>query len=207
VRGGAAAAGRAAADDRKGGAATVPEDTHNAADAARVPAPAARQDPPPRPRPWRKVPAGPPVAAGWGAYPYVPPPPRGLPVRLLAPVVSLAGLAAATTYVGLVDPNRPGHYPVCPLLRFTGLYCPGCGGLRCVHALAHADIPAAVGFNAFAVAMLPVVAVVWLRWAVRTVRGLPRTTAADPRLVRALVAGIILFAVVRNLPFGAFLAP
>ncbi|MGA4562912.1 DUF2752 domain-containing protein [Uniformispora flossi] len=185
----------------------MPEDTHRTADAARMPAPAALPTPTPRPWPWRKVPVGPPVAAGWGAYPYVPPPPRSLPVRLLAPVVSLAGLAAATTYVGLVDPNRPGHYPVCPLLRFTGLYCPGCGGLRCVHALAHADIPAALGFNAFAVAMLPVVAVVWLRWAVRTVRGLPRTSVADPRLVRALVAGIILFAVVRNLPFGAFLAP
>ncbi len=31
---------------------------------------------------------------------------------------------AAFAYVGTVDPNAPGHYPVCPLLHYTGLYCP-----------------------------------------------------------------------------------
>ena len=55
---------------------------------------------------------------------------QSVPSRLAAPAGVLAAVAAAFAYVGTVDPNEPGHYPVCPLLRFTGLYCPGCGGLR-----------------------------------------------------------------------------
>ncbi|MDI2126240.1 DUF2752 domain-containing protein [Yinghuangia seranimata] len=127
--------------------------------------------------------------------------------RLIAPVGSLLLAGAATVYIGTVDPNRPGHYPTCPFLWLTGRFCPGCGGLRCVNALAHGDLPAAVGFNVLAVALAPLVITIWLRWAVRSARGTVRRTAADPRLLRALLVVIGVFWVVRNLPFGAALAP
>ncbi|MGW5120324.1 DUF2752 domain-containing protein, partial [Streptomyces noursei] len=48
--------------------------------------------------------------------------------RLAAPVGTLAAVTAAFAWVGAVDPNEPGHYPVCPLLHLTGLLCPACGG-------------------------------------------------------------------------------
>lgn len=148
------------------------------------------------------------AAPGWGAYPAPPAPPQhGLARRMLGPVATFAGLAAAAAYVSAVDPNEPGHYPVCPFLDLTGLYCPGCGGLRCAHALARFDVPEALAYNAFAVAMVPLVAFILLRWTVRSARGRVRMSAADPRLVRLLVAGILVFAVVRNLPFGSALAP
>jgi hypothetical protein len=142
---------------------------------------------------------------GWGLGPREVP--ESLARRMVGPVAAAFGAAAVTVYVGLVDPNRPGHYPVCPFLKVTGLYCPGCGGLRCVHALAHGDLPAAFGFNALAVLMVPLIVVIWLRWTIRAVRGTVRTTVADPRLIRALVAVILLFAVLRNLPFADALAP
>ena len=105
------------------------------------------------------------------------------------------------------DPNEPGHYPVCPLLRLTGLYCPGCGGLRSAHAVAHGDLAAALGANALAVAGYAVCAVLMAVWLVHAVRGTPTRITVRPAWGWALGALTALFAVVRNLPFGSALAP
>jgi hypothetical protein len=123
------------------------------------------------------------------------------------PLGVLGGVAAAFGFVAAVDPNRPGHYPVCPLLRFTGLYCPGCGGLRSAYAIAHGRLGTALGCNALAVAGYALFAVVWTVWFTRSLRG----RAFQPRMRRAhrwaLWTLLIGFGVVRNLPFGAALAP
>ncbi|MFD0477703.1 DUF2752 domain-containing protein [Nonomuraea thailandensis] len=66
---------------------------------------------------------------------------------LLAPLGVAAAAGAVFAVVGVIDPNEPGHYPTCPFLWATGLYCPGCGTLRTVHALAHLDPVAALGLN------------------------------------------------------------
>ncbi|AJF69646.1 DUF2752 domain-containing protein [Streptomyces vietnamensis] len=148
--------------------------------------------------------------ASWaGAYAPAPPqqPPRSLVRRLSVPVGILAGVAAAFAYVGTVDPNEPGHYPVCPLLRFTGVYCPGCGGLRSAHAVAHGDLPAALGSNALAVVGYGIFAVVMVVWLIRAVRGVPMRLAVSPVWWWGIGAVLALFTLVRNLPFGAALAP
>ncbi|MFI2736359.1 DUF2752 domain-containing protein [Streptomyces sp. NPDC018711] len=136
-----------------------------------------------------------------------PPVPRSLVRRLAAPVGVLAGVVAAFTYVGAVDPNEPGHYPVCPLLRFTGIYCPGCGGLRSAHAVAHGDLQAALGANALAVVGYGIFAVVMAVWLVRAVRGLPMRVTVSPVWWWGIGAVLGLFTLVRNLPFGSALAP
>ncbi|GAA2961123.1 hypothetical protein GCM10010446_53380 [Streptomyces enissocaesilis] len=127
--------------------------------------------------------------------------------RLAAPAVTLAGVAAAFAYVGAVDPNEPGHYPVCPLLQLTGIYCPGCGGLRSAHAVATGDLAGAFGSNAMAVVGYGVFAVLWAVWVVRATRGLPTriTLSAVHWWGIGVVAAV--FSVVRNLPFGSALAP
>ncbi|WP_405622083.1 DUF2752 domain-containing protein [Streptomyces sp. NBC_01508] len=139
------------------------------------------------------------------------PPPAPAPVprarRLLAPLATLGAVAAAFTYVGLVDPNESGHYPVCPLLSMTGLYCPGCGGLRSAHAVAHGDLAAALGANALAVVGYGIFAVVWLMWLIHVVRGTRPRVSVPPFLGWAAGAVILAFTVVRNLPFGSSLAP
>ncbi|MEU7032335.1 DUF2752 domain-containing protein [Streptomyces sp. NPDC046237] len=128
-------------------------------------------------------------------------------MRLLAPVGTLAGVAAAFAYVGAVDPNEPGHYPVCPLLRFTGLYCPGCGGLRSAHAFVHGDLAAAFGANALAVVGYGIFALVMALWLIRAVRAVPMRVALTPAWSWAIGALLALFTLVRNLPFGSALAP
>ncbi|WP_416978505.1 DUF2752 domain-containing protein [Streptomyces sp. T028] len=127
--------------------------------------------------------------------------------RLAVPAGILAAVAGAFTYVGAVDPNEPGHYPVCPLLRVTGLYCPGCGGLRSAHAFVHGDVLTALHANALAVAGYLVLAVVWTVWVVRAARGRPLRIDLGPVLMWSLGALVLVFTVVRNLPFGGWLHP
>ncbi|MBE1592839.1 DUF2752 domain-containing protein [Nonomuraea angiospora] len=127
---------------------------------------------------------------------------------LLAPLGVAGATGAVFAFVGVVDPNQPGHYPTCPFLWMTGLYCPGCGTLRTIHALAHLDPATALGMNPLAVAMMPFLLFWWGRWVVRAWQGRPRrTTLAHPAWLWAFLAIVMVYWVVRNLPFGAFLAP
>ncbi|MYR29168.1 MULTISPECIES: DUF2752 domain-containing protein [unclassified Streptomyces] len=128
--------------------------------------------------------------------------------RLAAPALALVGVAGAFAYVGAVDPNEPGHYPACPLLRFTGIYCPGCGGLRSAHAVAHGDLAAAFQDNALAVLGYGLAAVLWLVWTVRAARDRDLAMLQPPARLRwALGAVVLVFTLVRNLPLGGFLHP
>ncbi|WP_308307499.1 DUF2752 domain-containing protein [Streptomyces sp. ISL-10] len=132
---------------------------------------------------------------------------RGIARRVAAPLAALGGVAAAFAYVGTIDPNEPGHYPVCPLLRFTGIYCPGCGGLRSAHAFIHGDLATALGANAAAVAGYAVFAVVWVVWLARSVQSRPLRIGLTPGWWWAVGSVLLAFSVVRNLPFGSALAP
>ncbi|MER6492312.1 MULTISPECIES: DUF2752 domain-containing protein [Streptomyces] len=134
-------------------------------------------------------------------------PPEGLLGRLAVPAGILAAVAGAFAYVGTVDPNQPGHYPVCPLYRFTGLYCPGCGGLRSAHAFVHGDFLAALQDNAMAVVGYLGFAVLWTVWVVRAARGRPLRLALGPVQLWTVEALALVFTVVRNLPFGGWLHP
>ncbi|MEV7908847.1 DUF2752 domain-containing protein [Streptomyces griseus] len=127
--------------------------------------------------------------------------------RLGTPVGILAAVTAAFTYVGTVDPNDPGHYPVCPLLRLTGVLCPGCGGLRSAHAFIHGDLGAALEANAIATVGYFLFAAVWVLWLTRAWRGRPLRIGLAPAWWWGVGAVLLIFTVVRNLPFGSALAP
>lgn len=127
--------------------------------------------------------------------------------RLVVPAGILTAVVGAFAYVGAVDPNEPGHYPVCPLLRYTGLYCPGCGGLRSAHAFLRGDLGAAFTDNALAVVGYFAFAVVWTFWVVREIRGRPVRFELGPVALWGVGAVVLVFTVVRNLPFGGWLHP
>ena len=77
--------------------------------------------------------------------------------------VTTAGLAAAAALFA-IDPNEPGHYPTCPFLATTGLYCPGCGALRGIHDLLHGDIAGALARNPMTVIAVPYLILAWFTW-------------------------------------------
>ena len=126
---------------------------------------------------------------------------------LRAPLAAAGAALAATTYVGLVDPNQSGHYPTCPFLFITGYYCPGCGSLRAVHALTHGDVGAAVGLNVLTVGGIVLAATIWGRWVLRSWRGQPRTRVAPAWTLYLALGVVVVFWIVRNLTVGEALAP
>lgn len=134
-----------------------------------------------------------PLRAGWRAV--------AAPAALAVAALAVVGL------VGVVDPNQPGHYPTCPFLVLTGHFCPGCGSLRAIHALAHGRIGEAAGLNVLLVALVPLLVLEWGRWVAARSAGRRHARPAPGWALWALVVVICVFWVVRNLPFGAALAP
>ncbi|MGH8050963.1 MAG: DUF2752 domain-containing protein [Arenimonas sp.] len=120
-------------------------------------------------------------------------------------IITLAGVFLLRTY----DPNVIGNpFPSCLFHKMTGLYCPGCGLTRALHALVHFDLLRAIRMNAFFILCTPLFAL--LTW--RLFRPLPPMLE---KLVRPLaspwlwVIAVPLFGIVRNLPWYPFylLAP
>ncbi|MFG2709621.1 DUF2752 domain-containing protein [Streptomyces goshikiensis] len=181
-------------------------------DGAPVPPPAPGPVPPPAPAPASvpapSVPSVPAPSVPSVPAPSVPPEQVSRARRLALPAFTLASVVGAFAYVGTVDPNEPGHYPVCPLFRLTGVLCPGCGGLRSAHAFAHGDLVTALGANAMAVVGYFGFAAFVALWLVRAYRGAPAPRVVlTPRYWWAVGAVALVFSVIRNLPFGSALAP
>ena len=124
-------------------------------------------------------------------------------------VVGLGALGVgALTLLSLRDPHSSGSYGFCPFRELTGLWCPLCGGLRATHDLTQLRVGDALSSNVLAVALVAAAIAYFGYWAVRRWRG--RSVATLPIGPRSLVAiGIVAvaFTVVRNLTFGAALAP
>ena len=122
-------------------------------------------------------------------------------------LVGLAGLGAAAL-LHVHDPHESGSYGFCPFLQLTGKPCPGCGGLRAVNDLTRGDFVGAVSSNVLAVALVAAFSVAWMLWIVRRLRG-----KVDSMITPNLQAGFVLigvvvvFGVVRNTPWGSWLAP
>jgi hypothetical protein len=129
--------------------------------------------------------------------------------RIWPAVALVAAAAAAAGLLWIVDPHQAGNpLPPCPSRWLTGLFCPGCGSTRALHALLHGDLPGALAMNPLLVLSLPAVAVLALDW----LRMLPANLAAvATRLGNARAWAVLLigYGVLRNLPWPPFswLAP
>lgn len=137
-----------------------------------------------------------------------PAPPATRGRRMLAPVSTIGALSLLTLALRLRDPHEHGTWGLCPSAAM-GIYCPGCGGLRAVNDLTHGDVGAALSSNILVTVMIPVVSLGLLLWAVGRFQGRTRELSGAS-ITKATVAFCVLavaFAVVRNLSFGAWLAP
>ena len=137
-----------------------------------------------------------------------PAPARRRSERVRAPLLTITGLAAATTALHYRDPHVSGSWGFCPSAAL-GFWCPGCGGLRAVHDLTDADVAAAASSNLLLVVLAPIAVVALVAWLVLRWRG---SQARPPRSV-VLVGGWVLlvatgaFTLLRNTPAAPWLAP
>lgn len=123
--------------------------------------------------------------------------------RLLAPFGTGALVVVGLGYLRAVDPNEPGHYPLCPTKAFLGVDCPGCGLLRGTHDLLQGDVAGMVDHNALLIALVPAVVALWLLWVVRSWRGhrgaVTRAQFQRRNTITYVSLGIVLaFGIVRN---------
>ncbi|EAR14995.1 MULTISPECIES: DUF2752 domain-containing protein [Robiginitalea] len=125
---------------------------------------------------------------------------------------ALGGVAAGVFLLLVyyhMDPEG-GSFPACPFHQLTGLLCTGCGSQRALHDLTRLDLGGAFGHN-----LLFPPAVLLLGWhgTERVVRNFgkrfPNSPLDHPRAPWVVLALVLLFTVLRNLPWEPFrfLAP
>ncbi len=123
--------------------------------------------------------------------------------RMVAPLATVAGVGAGLAYLAAVNPNEPGHYPLCPTQGLFGIDCPGCGILRGTHDLVTGDLRGALDHNILLIALVPLAIVLWVRWAARAWRG--RTEAVSvvqmkrrTTITVVVMVALLAFGVIRN---------
>lgn len=137
--------------------------------------------------------------------------------RMLAPVgglgpwarAAMAAAAAGVVGFGIWSLRRfdPGaaDSPFLPCLfqAFTGLYCPGCGTTRALHALVHGDIATAAAMNPLLFVLVPLLGVVLWHASGRRVPVPQRVldVLLGPWFWLALIGG---YWVLRNVPAWPF---
>jgi Protein of unknown function (DUF2752) len=128
--------------------------------------------------------------------------------RIRGPLLGAFTVTAASLALHLRDPHVGHSWGICPLYALTGLYCPGCGGLRGVNDLTNGHIVQATSSNLLLVLAVPFAALCFARWShgawtgrdIRAVPELPKSVTT------ALVVLAVAFTLARNLP-GSWLAP
>lgn len=123
----------------------------------------------------------------------------------IAAAAGLGAFALGSAVVWYFDPTTAGFFPTCPLYKFTGFACPGCGLTRAFHALFHGDVLTALDFNA----LLPLIIVFFgyillsLFFVAFRGRGLA-FGKYGLTLIWVTFSLLIIFGVLRNLPWYPF---
>jgi len=128
--------------------------------------------------------------------------------------LQLAGVSAVIVFFAVflyfVSPGESSLCPPCPFHALTGLHCPGCGTVRGLHQIMHGNLIAAMGLNPMMVLSLPYLGYAYFSLWSRATRGKPLPRRFIPaKWLWMLLAVIILFAILRNIPVYPFtiLAP
>lgn len=92
--------------------------------------------------------------------------------------------------------------------EITGLYCPGCGITRMLESIVLGDFYQAFRYNPLCFILIPLGVVLWLNSLYTKRTGQESWVNRIPGWVWGiLIVVVILYGIVRNLPYGSFLAP
>ena len=127
---------------------------------------------------------------------------RLLKSLLTAGIVLAAGLGYYA-FIKLTGLGIP-----CFFNLITGLHCPGCGVSRMCIALLQLDFATAFQSNAYLMVIVPVLLVLGAgKWAQYLKNGRTVSHRWETPLYCVLLAGALIFGLLRNLPAFSFLAP
>lgn len=118
--------------------------------------------------------------------------PKTAALALLSLLLAGAGLALLYAF----DPSAAGNYfPKCPSYWWFGVYCPGCGITRALHALLHGQWAQAFAYNPLAILVAPL-----LLWMAFKPAWIYHPLA--PKIAFAVLVG---YGVLRNIPSEPFI--
>ncbi|MDE5584912.1 MAG: DUF2752 domain-containing protein [Muribaculaceae bacterium] len=116
---------------------------------------------------------------------------------VLALVLGILICLLAVVYF-FFDPMDAGWMPRCIWKVATGTDCPGCGSQRMAHALMHGDLPGAWRANAYALCLLPLIALMlWLEF-FREKHPRFYGKLHSPAVIRILGASVLGWWILRN---------
>ena len=120
---------------------------------------------------------------------------------------ALIGVATVMVAAWFAKPGEATWLPSCPIYKYTGLFCPGCGTTRMLYYLAHGRFIEALRYNALTLLVLPILLYSLIRKSLAF--RLPALPQLSSRGITALTIFIIFFTVARNIPAEPFceLAP
>ena len=119
----------------------------------------------------------------------------------------LAGGVAAMILLYLYNPAQVKGLPQCPSLATTGYYCPGCGSTRATHQLLHGTVTLAWRYNPAMVLLgIPAGLFTTGHLAAMAFWGRPifKPCVVPGWIGWAVLAGLVAYTVVRNLPYECF---
>lgn len=119
--------------------------------------------------------------------------------------VTAAGMLLGSAVLYAFPPAEHSFYPRCIFHALTGWQCPGCGGTRAIYYLLHLHVAEAFHYNALVTVVAPFVLAWFLLWYAELLFRNRRHSFHFPLPVMlGLYFIVLLFGVVRNLPFPIF---
>ena len=117
-------------------------------------------------------------------------------------LISLLGLTYSLWYQ-IIGKGIP-----CLFHKITNLYCPGCGVTRMGMSLIQLNFVDALKYNPCICLFLPILVIIGHRWSIRYCKtGNVRFTKWEERVFLIMIALLILFGILRNLPGMQMLRP
>lgn len=129
--------------------------------------------------------------------------------KRIAYVAAAALIAvAALLYLYFTEEGSGSGIP-CPILKYTGLYCPGCGISRALRSILHLDFYRALRYNAVFTFAFPFISAYIFALILSYIKnGTDTVSGKIPIVIPYIAVGIfILFGILRNIPAFSFLAP
>ena len=136
----------------------------------------------------------------FGGFSMSAPPVRSPATQPLVLAAVMLPVAVAVAVLFCFDPCRYPFYPICYFHRTTGLLCAGCGSLRALHQLLHGHLVTAFRFNPLVVLSLPLMLGFGARYAAQMAKSQPASLGFRPIWLWLVLATVIAFTVVRNVP-------
>lgn len=129
-------------------------------------------------------------------------PQRSAPRAILLLLVCMA----AGVGIYLISPQKCSWLPGCLFHSITGLYCPGCGLTRCLHALSHGHLSTALSFNPLVVLLVPAAVYLLIQQLYADFVGRPMPFALKPSAGMAWIwlFIVVIFGIARNIPLYPF---